>query len=287
MPKGLMIVLIVLFFSSCYSPRYVYSPATQNIPLLCKKNDIKVGGYIATGLNSNDLALYNNASNFGIDLHGAYAFTNHFAGMINYYNRWERNGGDNDVVAGDSITVKYKRNLVEFGGGYFSALENENSSFQLFAGMAFGKFQINESNAQNRISASRFHNSNITKVFIQPAIISGVHKRFTASFSLRFTMVYYNHISTDYSSSELKTYFLTDLSSSPVFFWEPAMDYVFGFKRFPGVKLDMQTGFSVLINRRFVDYRTINLSLGVTSDLHFKRIPGKSNTAKPGASNQN
>ena len=94
-------------------------------------------------------------------------------------------------------------------------------------------------------------------------------------------MIYYDNISTDYSASELKTYFLTDLSRSPVFFWEPAMTYTFKFKKIPGIGLEMQTGFSVLINRRFVDYRTINLSLGLTSNLQFKKIVHKQKTSNP------
>ena len=274
-------VFITLVFVSCYSPRYVYSPVTQDIPLLSNKGDAKLGGYIAGGLGSNDLKQFKNGSNFGLDFHAAYAFTNHFAGALNYYTRWERNGADNDVQVGDSILIKYKRNLFELGTGYFSTFNHSNTSFQVFGGVAFGKFTINESNPPNRVPYARFHSSDITKISIQPAIIAGIHKNFTAAFSSRFSMVYYNHIKTDYSETELKDYFLSDLSRSPVFFWEPAMDYVFGFKKIAGVKLELQAGISVLMNRRFVDYRTINFGLGITSNLKFKRPVNT--THKPGS----
>ena len=259
-------IILLILLSSCYSPRYVYSPVTQNIPLLSKKKDLKLGAYAAGGLGSNDLRAYKDGSNFGFDIHGAYAFTNHVAVMINFYNRWERNGSDNDIVAGDSIIIKYRRNLVEAGIGYFSSL-GQNTAFQFFSGVSSGKFYINESPALGRTSSGRFHFSKVVKIFIQPAIISGMHQNFTAAFSSRFSMVNYSAVQTDYSPSELHDYFLSDLSSSPVFFWEPAMDYSFGFKKIPHIKLEVQIGLAILMNSRFVDYRTVNLGLGITTSL--------------------
>lgn len=83
-------------------------------------------------------------------------------------------------------------------------------------------------------------------------------------------MVYFNKISTDYTQTEQADYFLSDLTHSPVFFWEPAMDYVLGCKKMRGIKIELQVSFSVLMNRRFVDYRTMNFAMGIISDLRFK-----------------
>ena len=275
MHRSLFAVNIIFFFSSCYSPRYVYSPVTQNIPLVSKKNDLKVAAYFSSGLGSNDLQVYKKGSNLGLDIQGAYAFTNKVAVILNYYNRWEKNGVDNDIVVGDSIGIKYKRNLIEVGLGYYSILNNTNIAFQVFGGIGIGKFTIKETIAQNRTSSGRFHNSDVTILFIQPAIISGFIKNFTAGFSSRFSAIFYNNIMTDYTDSELKQYFLSELSHSPVFFWEPAMDYTYGPKKLPGIRLEMQLGFSILLNSRFVDYRTMNMALGITSDLAFKRHASK------------
>ena len=274
-----LVIIIVIFFSSCYSPRYVYSPVTQNIPMVSKKKDVQAGAFIAGGLSGYKNKGSKGAYNLGMDLHLAYAFTNHFAAMINQSNRWEQNGSNNDVFAGDSIVIKYKRSLTEAGGGYYSSFNNDNTCFQFFAGVALGTFNINESNARNRTTLGRFHHSSIEKIFIQPAIISGMTRNFTTAFSSRFSIVYFDKVTTDYSATELHDYFLSDLSGSPVFFWEPSMTYVFGFKHLHGVKFEGQLGFSVLMNRRFVDYRTMNIAFGVTSDLKWKRSP--KTTAKP------
>lgn len=256
--------------ASCYSPRYVYSPSTLNIPALSKKSEVRVAGYVAENTGRTGALSNPTGSSIGIDIHLAYAVNRHFAVMVNQYNRWEDNGKDNDVFPGDSIIIKYFRNLTEVGAGYFKVLGDSNSIFQVFTGVATGKFSIKERNASNNIAFNRFHKSNITKVFIQPAIIAGVHKNFTASFASRFSAIYYSGITTDYTASEQDKYFLTDLNRSPVFFWEPAMDFSFGFKKVKGVKLNLQSGFSVLINRRFIDYRTINFGVGISSDLRFK-----------------
>lgn len=259
----------MLAFASCYSPRYVYSPSTQNIPVLLKKHDVNVEGYFASGGGSSKNGYRGSADyNLGIDIHSAYAVSNHMAIMLNQYNRWEKNDGANDFNFGDSSVIKYKRGLTEVGTGYFSSLNkaSKNSLFQIFAGIAFGKFKINDNSLNNAIHFTRFHYADITKIFLQPAIVVGLQQNFTASFSSRFSEVFYKNISTDYTPIELDNYLLKDLSSSPVFFWEPAMNYSFGFKKFKGFKIDLQTGLAILLNRRFVDYRTINIALGVTAN---------------------
>ena len=192
--------------------------------------------------------------------------SDHFAIMINKYNRWERNNGANDFTIGDSAIIKYKRGLTELSTGYFTSLrkDSKKSFFQLFAGVAFGKFHLDDNSVNNGIHFSRFHHTHITKIFVQPAIIIGQQQNFTASFSSRISEVFYNKINTDYTSAELDNYLLNDLSESPVFFWEPAISYSLAFKKLKGIRVSFQSGFAILINRRFVDYRTINIALGIT-----------------------
>lgn len=275
MRKLITLFIINIFFSSCYSPRYVYSPVTQNIPLLSQKKDFVSGACFAITSGGKQSLLKENNTSLGSDLHTSYAFTNHFAIMLNQYNRWEKNGTGNDFFSGDSLSIKYKRSLTEIGGGYFTLSNTGNTCLQLFGGFAFGKFDINERSYKLGNNFSRFHRSGVTKFFIQPAIISGQKKHFTAAFSSRFSAVFYHNIQTDYSNTELDDYFLTGISKSPVIFWEPAMNYIFGFKKLKPIKFQVQTGIAILMNRRFVDYRSFNLGVGVVANFQKKKNPSK------------
>ena len=41
--KNIVFIFFICCYSlSCYTPRYVYSPPTQNIPGLIKKNDVEI-----------------------------------------------------------------------------------------------------------------------------------------------------------------------------------------------------------------------------------------------------
>ncbi len=268
--------VMVLVFSSCYSPRYVYSPSTQNIPQINKKGDVILGGYFASGGGSSRHSYpHVHAYNLGMDLHSAYAMSDHFAVIINKYNRWEKNDGANDFNLGDSSIIKYHRGLTEFGAGYFTSMkrDREHNFFQVFAGVSFGKFRLNETSLNNGIPFTRFHNSKITKLFVQPGFILGQKKKFSTSFSSRFNAIFYNKIKTDYNSTELDNYLLDDLSSSPVFFWEPATTFSFGFKKLKSFRFNFQSDFAVLMNKRFIDYRTINFAFGITTNAElFKNL---------------
>ena len=48
------------------------------------------------------------------------------------------------------------------------------------------------------------------------------------------------------------------------------MDYSIGSKKIKGIRIEMQLGLAVLLNKRFVDYRTLNIGIGITSDLTFE-----------------
>jgi hypothetical protein len=265
----IIIVFIVIEVSSCYSPRYVYSSPTQNIPQLSKKGDVNVAGYFAGGGGSSRRRYFGSTTyNVGVDMHVAYALSDHFGIMLNKFNRWEKNNNANDFTPGDSSVLNYYRGLTELGAGYFTSSKRDSGNyfFQVYGGVALGKFSIHETSLNNGIPFTRFHNSSITKLFVQPAFVFGQRKNFTTAFSFRFNAIFYKKIKTDYNSTELDKYLLNDLSSSPVFFFEPATTFSFGFKKIKGIKLNFQSGFTVLMNRRFVDYRTVNFALGIMAN---------------------
>lgn len=265
---------IILFFVSfslysCYSPRYVYSPSTQNIPLLHKKNDLEFAGFYSGSINA--FAEKRNNS-YGFDINAAWAISNHFAAILNESFGWEKNGDNDSFFPSDSSILSYKRNFTEIGAGYFiNARHNEKMQFQLFGGIAFGSSDINDDYFSNNVWMSKYHNSNITKIFIQPAIIYNPLKNFSGALASRITEVIFTHIHTNYTPVELDNYILDSLIVSPVFFWEPAVSYTFGFKKLP-VKLRIQGSISILLNHRFVEHRTGNLSLGIIADIAKKKI---------------
>lgn len=278
--KNIKVVILLFFISlyilSCYAPRYVYSPSTQNIPLLHKKNDLEFSGFYAGSINA--FKEKGNGIN-GLDLHGSWAISNHFAVMLNESFRWESNSSNDSFFPNDSSLLKYKRNFTELGAGYFTPVAyNEKMQFQLFGGVALGSSDISDEYISNMVHANKYHNSNVTKIFIQPAIIYNLSKNFSGALTSRFTEIIFTHIHTNYTPQELDNYILDSLTVSPIFFWEPAASYTFGFKKLP-LKLRIQGSISILLNHRFVEHRTGNLAVGIIADFSKKRIRKKSSKA--------
>jgi hypothetical protein len=262
-------IVISSMLCSCYSPRYVYSPSTQNIPLLNKKNDLEFSAFYAGSLNA-----FKGKGNYnrGFDIQSAWAVSNHFALMVNESARWEKNGANDTFFYSDSSSLSYKRNFTEFGAGYFSLMHhNAKMKIQLFGGVAFGGSKITDDYFSNGIQTDKYHNSKVTKIFIQPALIYSPTKKFSGALTSRFTEVIFAHINTNYTLNELDNYILDSLNTSPVYFWEPAVSYTFGFKKVP-VKIRVQGSITILINHRFVEHRTGNLALGVIADISQKKI---------------
>jgi hypothetical protein len=138
----------------------------------------------------------------------------------------------------------------------------------VFAGAGFGKSSFTDDGRdQNGQYRSRYHAMNVTKFFIHPALLVRTGKNSAAMFSSRHSFICFKKIKTNYSTAELDNYKLDSLSYSPRVFWEPAVINNFGIKELPGIKLELQIGFSFLVSRRFVDARSSNISLGLLFDL--------------------
>ena len=266
------LLLIAFCFSlfSCYTPRYVYSPSAHNTPVFTKKGDSKLAANYSFNLADNSVkdSVPVRAKARGYDLQAAYAFTKHLAVQVNYFHRTERNAGDFDAGVKDSVVINYKRNLTEIGAGYFYAVNDDHTIFQVFAGVGFGKFSFTDNGKnENRVLRSRYHQMNVTKLFIQPAFTVKSKRNFAATFSSRFSIIYFKNISTNYTAAEQDNYKLDSLSYSPRVFWEPAVINTFGFKKLPGLQFEFQMGFAFLVSHRFVDARAFNFSGGLLFDL--------------------
>ena len=256
-----LIFAIIITAVSCKTPRYIYSPAAFNVPLLTKKGDSKIGGLYSTnavGDQTQNGAKYDNRSR-GYDLQGAVAITDHFAIQANHFYRWEKTSG-----GPDSITLKYKRNLTEIGLGYYLPMnEKQNVFFQFFAGGGLGRFSFTD---VDKIGTN-FHQANITKIYLQPAFIFKSRGSFATSIALRFSDIFYSNIKTSYTPTQLGDYHLDDLTSRGKVFFEPATVSSFGFKNVPGLRFEVQGGLSFLMSRNYLDYRVFNFSVGTWVDV--------------------
>jgi hypothetical protein len=267
----LLFIACCKLLTACYSPRYVYSPAAHNVPVLVKKGDSKLAFNYSFNPTASTVkgSVPTKGKVRGFDVQGAYAINKHWAMQVNYFNRTERNAGNFDAGARDSVVLNYKRNLIEIGGGYFQALNNNKLTIlQIFAGAGFGKSNFTDDGRdRNNVYRSKFHNMNVIKLFIQPAFMVRNKANFSATFSSRNSLIFFKNINTDYDATELDRYKLDSLTISPRLFWEPAVVNNFGFKKLPGLQLEFQLGFSFLMSRRFVDYRSFNFSAGLIFDV--------------------
>jgi hypothetical protein len=254
---------------SCYTPRYMYSPSNTNVPNLEKKGDNKLAGYYAfgnSGTNSSSIE-QSKFYNRGFDVQAAYAVTNHIALMCNLSNRYERNNGRFEQLF-DSAVITYKRSLTELGIGWFGYFNKSSAQFQVFAGYGTGNFSFDD-NGKDRSNTPyyRFHQAKVNKIFIQPAIIANLTKNFTTSFANRFNLVFFSSINTSYTPQEQELFLLDKIADKPSVFWEPAIINNFGFNNLPGLRFEIQLGFASLVSRKFIDYRTVNISVGAMANL--------------------
>ncbi|MFZ1530060.1 MAG: hypothetical protein WAT19_15000 [Ferruginibacter sp.] len=264
-------LLLLLFTVSCYTPRYVYSPSAQNVPLLTKKNDSKIAfNYSTNLLGTKEVSGHKTKQKaLGYDIQAAWAVSKNWAVQSNYYKRKELNDGSFLFSGGDSTVINYRRSLLEGGIGYYTRINKEsNKFFQVFAGLGSGKFSFTDGGRYADSTLYRnFFSSRVTKFYIQPAFIYSKNGIFNSAFSSRFSFLNFHGIRTDYSSNDLENYKLDGLSGRTVVFWEPVFVNSYGFKKIPGLLLEWQAGFSFLMSRRFVDARSINFSAGLLADL--------------------
>lgn len=251
----ILFLIPVIFFSAC-QPRYAYSPSAHNVPVITKKGDGKIGGVYSTNINGeeslDDERIYSNSN--GIDLQGAYALSDNWAIQASHFQRWERTTG-----GPDSVSIKYRRNLTELGGGYYFPVNTTKTVFfQCFAGAGLGKFSFTD----HSVNGDFFHQSDVLKVYLQPAMLFRTKGSFSTSIAVRGSIVKFNSVKTNYSASQLSDYRLDNLDKKARLFIEPAFVSSFGFKNLPGLRIEFQGSFSILTAYRGFDYRTQNFSIG-------------------------
>lgn len=241
----------------------------MNVPVLEKKGDSKIAGYYSfnPGEKNNLTTAGKLNSGNGLDVQAAYAVTSHWAVQGAYNVRHEKNHADFNVNRTDSSLLTYKRKSVEFGVGYFTYFDKRRASFfQLFAGAGFGSSSFVDQYFTGNIPA-RYFKSDVTRLYIQPAILLKYGDVFASSLSSRVSFVYFKNVRSDYSEEEMFRYQLKDVEKDVKVFWEPAFINTFGLKKMPGCKLEIQMGLAFLMSDRFVDYRTLNISAGLVLNI--------------------
>lgn len=262
------LLMAAVVISGCYSPRYVYSPSTPNVPILKQKGDLYGAALYSKNVEGdkfNDTINIVRQQTGGLDLHGAVAVSKKWAIQSSYCYRQEKNHGNTITNNLDSTVVRYKRNLFEVGAGYFASPGKMNQTFfQVFGGVGFGRLSFTDiGRMRYEANYSRFFKARVTKFYIQPAIMF-IDDEYPISTSLssKFSMVYFSDVNTNYTTNEQELFLLSNVKAKPYIFWEPSVNLSAGFKNFPAIRLNTQFGFSFLMNKRFIDSRNVNVSIG-------------------------
>ena len=266
-------VITIFLLSSCESPRYIYAVTPQNLPSLKKKGDFQADAFYSTNgttsyVDDTESSHYSN----GIDGNAAVAITNHLAitGSLGY--RWEKNQYDGyyDGISNLSAAgVKYYRMNWEVGTGYYSSIHRQDKVFfQIFGGVGTGRYSIDDKgflydpNTGSSASYTRFHNSNVFRFYLHPAVHFYFNEYFSMAVAGKMTNIHYSDIRTDYSLVEQQNYRLQDLDGKTFTMFEPCIDLKL---RIPGAEWiapHMQFTFSTYLQS--YDTRKANASFGIT-----------------------
>jgi hypothetical protein len=267
--------ILIFPITSCNTYRYIYSASPANNPYFREKGESKVTAYYSTAGNNRITKEYAH----GFDFQGAYAFGNHWALTAGYFNRKEKDVYGRSFNMFDSSVVRYKRNLLDIGGGYFIHLNpGKNITANLYAGFAKGKFSFKDNGKDiNHFDYNRYHESAINKWFIQPSInfMPGEYVRF--SFAAKISYVHYGKIQSSYIPDELEYFGLERITNRTLGFFEPSLNFQTGIPQYPWVKIDAAlsgTSYYYSGNSR-IDVRGSSASIGLNFD--FSKMKKKNN----------
>ena len=134
-----------ILFLSCYTPRYVYSPPAQNVATLTQKGDSRLAILYSTNAGSNnEIVEIGKATSNGLDVHSAYAISNHVITQFNFFYRNEQNSNRDNSNSLPEL-IRYKRNLAEMALGYFTPVNaGQKSFFYLMGSTGLGNFRFKD-----------------------------------------------------------------------------------------------------------------------------------------------
>ena len=264
-PVFICLVAIVFLLNSCTSYRYIYAPAPANVPYFTEKGNTKINGFYS-GSGNNSPGLHAD----GFDIQVAHALSNHLAITAAWFHRNEsdRQGG-NSIF--DTSAIHYTRNLGGVGTGYFVALNSKKTiTFNLYGGVDVGRFSIDDEGMDDSAVYSRYHQSRITKWYLQPSFNFMPGKYFRASLFFRNNFVHYGHIKTSYTKEELDYFSFQRIRNSTLYFFETGYELGLGIPGVPWLFLNTSLSFASglnIINFTRLTTRSANISIGLSSNL--------------------
>ncbi len=242
------ILLGLLILSSC---RTIYYPNLQNVADLDGKNDVKI--------------IFNPSN-----LQASWAFSEHFYAQTNLQFKPTAWSDNPEAVA---TNFRADRKLAEFALGYTQAIE-EKLKFEVGAGAGFGQ-NIFEEERSVIDGPTRYleYSNQLTKYYVQPALIFRPRPSFGMTFSLRTSVLdYYNVRSVNYSFEELNVLNLLDINSQPHFFAEPAFGMSFSKGR---LRIQNQLMWVYRVSNSPISHQRVQYSISLILKLNDNYLPAK------------
>jgi hypothetical protein len=276
----LAFTVVILLLTSCRverAARYIYSTTPANVNNFTKKGESKLNAtYFGDGKSENG----------GVQMQAAYAFSNHWAAMASYTNKWERQAERYDTTrfyrerlfsgsiietnVFDSSVIMYKRLNYELGLGYFYHIGNSNKTiFYVYGGLGFGKQTMTDNGLDsNSIAYSRYYSGNITNYFLQFGYNLRASDNFCFSIGNKLTTSFFKQTSITYSKQEAEYFYLDKVDNNSLFIWEPYLNVQFGLPKYQWVKLDMQMLLSGSnLGYNYPKANNVSMSIGLSFDI--------------------
>jgi len=260
MKKNILLPLCfaIIILSSC--SQYYYTPNSQNVPLLTKKNEV------AGAINFYPTS----QGGTGVEFQMAYAAGNHVAIQIN---AGGGSGSDNSTIPDIINGGNGETTNAQGGGGYFEGGVGYFLPFgprKRFVFESYGIFSLGWMNTTYTSTSQSDNkgsiNANMTRFAIQPSI-GYKAKHFEIAFSLRAGGVSYSNINGDLilDSKSQKDYLNQNKKQ---FFVEPAITLKAGG---PSIKGQLQIGSSTDVTSGTFPSVDSWLSIGLNFNIYAKK----------------
>lgn len=259
---------ILIAFSSCHPPRYIYSPAPPNNPYFRQKGELKVAAYYSTSGSENKTE---NEYDNGFDLQSAYALSDHWALTADYYKRNEKQVEvDADEPFFQKATIRYNRKITSVGAGYFMPVNSRKTvMFNAFGGIGFGRFSFIDYGLSNNADYYRNYTNDIVKWYIQPSLNFFPTNYFRTGLTTKLSWVHYRNAITNYTQPEIDYLDLDVLERKTLSFFELTLNYQVTLEKLPWVYLDGAVTLcpEAANGNANLETRNFNASIGLSFDL--------------------
>ncbi len=237
-------LLICILIFACNSPqRYMYSTPAANVCYFKEKNDSKLAAYYfegGPGGNSNKPHL----TNTGFDVQTGYAYSNNWAVTAAYWHRDETDSSYFNYEDDQNRSiVKYKRNLIELGLGRFSLNKGKKSTGNLFFGVGFGNYRLQDDGIDTSVLYSKIYKISFYKFYFQPSVNIVVAKYVHAAFGGRISFMQYGTSSTTYTNVEKSYWHFDRLDRAEAIFVEPNINLQLGLPEADWIRFEANLNF--------------------------------------------